>query len=98
MLWAQIPVSSDFLLFKLLRLASCCAPVIITTTTRGRCTATNIDTGRKNMFSQPKGRFPDEDRLTVLLFVLLCYHICRKYQLKSKEEEECLLLFYFTDI
>lgn len=50
------------------------------------------------MFSQPKGRFPDEDRLTVLLYVLLCYHICRKYQLKSKEEEECLLLFYFTDI
>lgn len=45
-LQAQISVSSDFLLFKLLRLTSSCAPVIMTTTTRGRCPATNIDTGR----------------------------------------------------
>lgn len=98
-LQAQISVSSDFLLFKLLRLTSSCAPVIITTTTRGRCPATNIDTGRDKMFSQPKGRFSDEDRFSVFLFlVLLCYQNCRKYQLKSKEEEECLLLFYVADI
>lgn len=67
-LQAQITVSSDFLLFKLLRLTSSCAPVIMTTTTRGRCPATNIDTGRNKMFSQPKGRFSDEDRLSVFLF------------------------------
>lgn len=99
MLQAQISVSSDFLLFKLLRLTSSCAPVIMNTTTRGRCPATNIDTGRNKMFSQPKGRFSDEDRLSVFLLVLLCYQNCQKYQLKSKEEEEeCLLLFYVTDI
>lgn len=68
MLQAQITVSSDFLLFKLLRLTSSCASVIMTTTTRGRCPATNIDTGRNKMFSQPKGRFSDEDRFSVFLF------------------------------
>lgn len=67
-LQAQITVSSDFLLFKLLRLTSSCAPVIMTTTTRGRCPATNIDTGRNKMFSQPKGRFSDEDGFSVFLF------------------------------
>lgn len=67
-LQAQITVSSDFLLFKLLRLTSSCASVIMTTTTRGRCPATNIDTGRNKMFSQPKGRFSDEDRFSVFLF------------------------------
>ena len=84
----QIIVSSGFLLFKLLRLTSSCAPVIITTTTRGRCPATNISTGRNKMFTEPKGRFSDEDGLSVFLFALLCYKNCWKYQLKSKEEEE----------
>lgn len=95
-LQAQITVSSDFLLFKLLRLTSSCAPVIMTTTTRGRCPATNIDTGRNKMSSQLNGRFSNEDRLSVFLFlVLLCYQNCQiSIKIKRRRRMSASLLCY----
>lgn len=95
-LQAQITVSSDFLLFKLLRLTSSCASVIMTTTTRGRCPATNIDTGRNKMSSQLNGRFSNEDRLSVFLFlVLLCYQNCQiSIKIKRRRRMSASLLCY----